>query len=163
MDPRNCIRQAALLPAIGVLCCAAAASPAAAMASELRVEISNVRNAAGHVRIDICPEAHFLKDDCPFSADALATPGTTIVTVGNLPPGRYAVQAFHDENDNRRVDRGLLGIPKEGVGFSNDARIALGPPKFVDAAFTHGNDEQTIRLRMRYWSGASGPVVAASR
>ena len=40
--------------------------------------------------------------------------------------GRYAVQAFLDENGNGEVDRALFGIPKEGVGFSNDAKIRLG-------------------------------------
>ena len=135
----------------------AAALVAPAGAAPLTIDVDNVRNAAGHVRIDVCPEAKFLKDDCPWSASAQATPGTTRVTVPDLPPGRYAVQAYHDENDNRRVDRGFLGIPKEGVGFSNDARISLGPPKFADAAFTQGGAAQTIRLRMRYFSGPSGP------
>jgi len=137
--------------------------PVAAWAGELRVEIANVRNAAGHVRIDVCPEARFLKEDCPYSAEAPARTGITVVTLPDLPPGRYAVQAYHDENDNRRVDRMIFGLPKEGIGFSNDARISLGPPKFLDAAFSHGGDGQVIALRMRYWSGASGPVAGASR
>ncbi|WP_157220330.1 DUF2141 domain-containing protein [Flavisphingomonas formosensis] len=161
MRPVLSAASGVLRPLIGLALCAATSSPA--LASTLRIEIGNVRNAAGHVHIDVCPEAHFLKDDCPYSAEAAARPGVTIVTVTNLPPGRYAVQAFHDENDNHKVDRMVFGIPKEGVGFSNDARISLGPPKFLDAAFTHGVGEQTISLRMRYWSGASGPAVAASR
>ena len=62
----------------------------------------------------------------------------------------------HDENRNRRVDRALLGIPKEGIGFSNDAPIRMSPPRWDDAMWRFGGD-QTIQLKMRYFLGAAGP------
>lgn len=123
----------------------------------LHVRVSNVRNANGQVHIDICPQAMFLKENCPYSAAAPAQTGVTIVTAHNVPPGHYAVQAFHDENANHKVDRALFGIPKEGVGFSNDAPIHLSAPKFADAAFDFAGGDQTIGLKMRYFLGASGP------
>lgn len=134
------------------------ATPVAA--ATVQVEISNVRNAAGLVHADICPEAKFLKDDCPYSAEVVAHPGVAVLTLSDIPPGRYAVQAFHDENRNHKVDRNFLGIPKEGIAFSNDAKIVLGPPKFADAMFDHGDAQQTIRMRMRYMIGPSGPAAA---
>ena len=145
------------LAAIAWLAPAAAMLAAAAPADTLTVRITNVRNDKGQVHIDICPEAKFLKDDCPWSAAAPAHSGITIVTAHGIPPGRYAVQAFHDENENHKVDRALFGIPKEGVGFSNDAPIHLSPPKFSAAAFDLSGAEQTIELKMRYFLGASGP------
>ena len=117
----------------------------------LTVQIDNVRAAKGHVRVDVCPQAHFLKEDCPYAGSAVAVKGTTIVTVRGLPPGRYAVQAYLDENDNRAVDRGLFGIPKEGIGFSNDARILFAPPKFTDAVFPFDGTARTIRFKLRYF------------
>ncbi len=130
---------------------------APATAATLTVEVANVRDTRGHVRIDICPEDRFLKDDCPYSGDAPAQPGVTIVTVHDVAPGRYAVQAYQDENDNHDVDRGLFGIPKEGIGFSRDARIALGPPKWDDAVITLDGDMR-IRLTLHYFMGARGPA-----
>lgn len=123
----------------------------------LQIQVGNVRNAAGGVHIDICPEALFLKENCPYSATAPARAGTTIVIARGIPAGRYAVQAFHDENANGNVDRALFGIPKEGVGFSNDARIRLGPPKFTDAVFVFDGQSKAITLKMRYFRGPSGP------
>ena len=73
------------------------------------------------------------------------------------PAGHYAVQAFHDENANGKVDRALFGIPKEGIGFSNDAPIHLSPPKWADAVFAFDGGDQVIALKMRYMLGASGP------
>lgn len=118
----------------------------------LHVEIGNVRTAHGRVHIDVCTQAQFLKD-CPISADAPARVGVTTVSLAGLPPGRYAVQAFLDENGNGKVDQALFGIPKEGVGFSNDARIKLGPPKWSDAMFDTSGGEQTIRFSLRYFLG----------
>jgi len=131
----------------------AAASPG----GRLTVRVTNVRNAKGVVHLDVCPKAQFLTDDCPWSGDAPAQPGETVVVVRDLPPGDYAVQAFHDENGNKKVDRALFGaIPKEGIGFSRDAPIHLSPPKWDDAVFAF-EGAKTITLKMRYMLGASGP------
>ena len=47
----------------------------------------------------------------------------------DLAPGRYALSAFHNENDNGELDTNLLGVPSEGYGFGNDASAAFGPPR----------------------------------
>ena len=145
------------IPAFAGMTALAAGTALPAHAATLTIDVGNVRNARGHVHIDACPQDRFLKDDCPYSGEAAAQPGVTNVTIRNLPPGRYALQAFHDENDNHRVDRALFGIPREGVGFSNDARISLGPPKWADAMVAVTGDAR-LHLNMRYFLGASGPA-----
>lgn len=52
-----------------------------------------------------------------------------------LAPGEYALSLVHDENDNGRLDSNLIGIPKEPVGASNNAKGSFGPPKWKDAKF----------------------------
>ena len=137
------------------LLCTASAPP---QPNVLTIEVLNVRSARGAVHVDICPEAKFLDDDCPWSGDAPARLGATRVTVANLPSGTYAAQVFFDENGNGKVDRALFGIPKEGVGFSNDAPIRWSPPKFKDARFAYdGGAGATIRLNLRYFLGPKGP------
>ena len=39
-----------------------------------------------------------------------------------IAPGTYAASAFHDENSNGKLDTNFMGIPREGVAASNDAR-----------------------------------------
>ena len=143
--------------AIALGICFAGIAAAPLPQGTLTIQISNVRNSTGTIHVDICPENQFLKDDCPYVGDAPAHAGITTVTVHNLPAGHYAAQIFHDENRNKKVDRALFGIPKEGVGFSNDARISFGPPKWADAKFTFNGEAQTIGLKTRYFMGASGP------
>lgn len=120
----------------------------------LRVEIGNIRTARARLHISVCTEAEFLKS-CPIKADAPARTGMTVVTVSGLPAGRYAVQAFLDENGNGKLDRALFGVPKEGVGFSNDARIKFAPPTWSDAMFDTTGADQTIRFSLRYFIGGA--------
>ena len=67
----------------------------------------------------------------------------------NLAPGDYAIELFHDENGNGKLDTGFLGIPTEGFGTSNDAPEKFGPPKYADARFTVTGD-QTLTIHMVY-------------
>jgi uncharacterized protein (DUF2141 family) len=118
----------------------------------IEVAVSGVRSANGMVRVVACPQSQFLKD-CPWSASAPARPGTVTVLLGAVPPGRYAVQAFHDENGDGRLNTNWLGIPREGVGFSNDAMAHLTIPRFAKAAFDHGTAAQKVPVTIRYFLG----------
>jgi uncharacterized protein (DUF2141 family) len=122
------------------------------------VEVSNVRNSHGKVFVDICPQNRFLEDGCAYHAEVPAHVGVTTLTVNNVPAGEYAAQAFHDENGNGEIDRGLFGIPSEGVGFSRNARIVFSPPKWRDAYFIHHPRPEIIRFSLRYFSGNKGPT-----
>ncbi|WP_248722334.1 DUF2141 domain-containing protein [Seonamhaeicola sp. ML3] len=57
------------------------------------------------------------------------------VVFENIPDGVYAISMFHDENDNKILDKGSWGIPKEDYGCSNNAKGFMGPPKWKDAKF----------------------------
>ena len=37
-----------------------------------------------------------------------------------VPPGTWAVQAFHDEAQKGQVTYNMFGMPDGGIGFSND-------------------------------------------
>ena len=115
-----------IVKTVGALALAVALmAPAAASAqnrSPLQIVVYNMKKAVGTIRVAVCTIQTFLKE-CPYEGEAPATMPTTTVTVNNLPPGTYAAQVFQDVNDNHKVDRNPLGIPKEGVGFSNDAMI----------------------------------------
>lgn len=113
--------------------------------------MANVRSERGHVRVAVCPKASFLQASCAWHAAAPARAGSVVVMVPGVPPGVYAVQAFLDENDDGKINRNLLGIPKEGIGFSRDAPMRFGPPSFGDAAVTVGAAGAAVSLRLRYF------------
>jgi uncharacterized protein (DUF2141 family) len=132
-----------------------------AQGAPITVVISGFRHARGIVRVDVCTMTTFLKDGCPYSAAAPAQVPDTTVTVPDVPPGVYAVQAFQDVNNNGRVDRNRLGIPRESLAFSNNAPLGLSGPSFARASFTHGAEPQTLNLRLYRFGGPAQTPSAA--
>lgn len=47
-----------------------------------------------------------------------------------LKSGNYSISVLHDENNNNLLDKNWLGIPKEGIGFSNNPSFTFGAPSF---------------------------------
>ncbi len=125
--------------------------PLAGSAASLSVTIEGIDGSKGHVLVAVCASDAFLGAGCTLTGKAPAMPGAVTVVVRDIVPGVYAVQAFHDENDNMDIDRSLLGFPREGMGFSNDAPMRYGPPRFTDAAITIGPENAATRFRMRYF------------
>ncbi len=121
-----------------------------AAAAELKVTLEDVATASGHLLVAVCTPETFLRRGCPYTGRVAAVSGEAEVVVRGIEPGVYAVQAFHDENDNLDLDRNFLGWPKEGMGFSNDAPMRFGPPRFADAAIEIGAGGAATRLRLRY-------------
>lgn len=74
---------------------------------------------------------------------------TTKAVFDDLPPGRYAVMAYHDRNGDGRLNTLPVGLPVEPYGFSNDARGTFGPPAWRAAAFETPAAGATQRLRLR--------------
>lgn len=78
---------------------------------------------------------------------------TLDVTFRDLPPGTYAVEVIHDENENGKLDMRWLPYPKpvEGAGASNDAPASVGPPSWSDARFKLTDKGGAITIHLRYW------------
>lgn len=125
--------------------------PVVGSTANLTVKVEGVDGSMGHVLVAVCTEDQFLGAGCTSTGKVPAAPGAVTIVLTNVAPGVYAVQAFHDENDNMDIDRSLLGFPKEGMGFSNDAPMRYGPPQFADAAITIGAEDAATSLRMRYF------------
>lgn len=137
---------------VSVLALLGSAAPAFAQEpGAVIVHVENVRSSEGHVRVELCTQGAFLTDDCAVVGSAPAQRGETVVTLTDVPPGIYAVQVFHDANDDHKVNRGLFGIPTEDIGFSREAPLGLHGPQFIKAAFNHAADEQVITLHLRHF------------
>ena len=77
----------------------------------------------------------------PVATRTLAADGTGGATFEGLPPGPYAVLAFHDLNGNGILDVNFLGIPREPLGFSN-RYWGKGAPVFSEASLAVGETER---------------------
>ena len=113
-----------------------------AAAGDLAVEVEGIRSDRGRVYVAIHRPAENVRfpDAAGMVAGGwrLAGGGPVRMDFRGLAPGRYAVNAFHDENGDGELDTNILGIPQEGYGFANDAAGMMGPPSFADASVVVG-------------------------
>lgn len=71
-----------------------------------------------------------------------------ILTFQNIEKGTYAFSMFHDVNDNQKMDKNFMGIPKEPYGFSNDRKGKFGPPDFEKVQFDV-NEDLTVQVAIK--------------
>lgn len=119
------------------------------------LRVHDVRNADGKVRAGVYTAAGFKRfGGAPAIASSAvdASEGTVTIDLGEVPPGTYAVSAYHDENDNGVLDLTFVGVPAEGRGYSRVPRAALAPPSFDEASFEHGTRETQLTVSLAYLS-----------
>ena len=123
-----------------------------ASAARISVTISGLHSAQGNVFVGLyATPSKFLngtQNDAMRRVPASTSPIT--VVFDNLPPGTYAVGAYHDENGNDHLDTNFLGLPEEGYALSNGVRAVTSKPTFQQAAFTVGDQGAAIALHIRY-------------
>ena len=123
-----------------------------ASAARIIVTIDGMHSAQGNVFVGLYADARkFLNgNQCDAQKRVRASTGPVTVVFDNLPPGTYAVGAFHDENANDHLDTNFLGLPVEGYALSNGIRAVMAKPTFQQAAFTIGNEDKPVALHIRY-------------
>jgi uncharacterized protein (DUF2141 family) len=123
---------------------------AQAPCSVIHVKILNIRNNKGSIACALfeSPEG-FPKKFLHFATNIMIVKireSEASCYFTNIPPGNYAMAVIHDENMNGKLDTNWLGIPKEGFGFSNQAKALLSAPSFSAASFQY--DGQNIEMTM---------------
>lgn len=119
---------------------------------EVSATVSGLRSSKGQVvaclttKPDTFPEC---QRDPQAKAVKVPAAATVQIDFGTVPPGRYAIALFHDENGNGKLDKRLI-LPREGYGFSRNAPVMMGPPRFASAAFSMSNMGHHEAIRMRY-------------
>ena len=146
--------QAAVLAAVAL---AGLVSPVPGRPVEgitLEVRLVGLRSDQGSARVALWRTREGFPNDSEKAARRYSLPivdGVADIVIEGLEPGDWAIAAFHDENDNGRLDTRMFGIPKEGVAVSRDARGRFGPPSFEQAKVQlAGRRPQTITLRVVY-------------
>ncbi len=124
-----------------------------ALSAELNVTVYGLRSDLGEVHVAVYDAAGSFPKDGESLADAVvaAAAGKVTVVFKDLAAGKYALAVYHDENGNNEFDQGILGVPLEGYGFSNDAAVFFGPPDFAAAAIVLAEPAANITIRMSYW------------
>lgn len=132
---------------LGIVCYANQA-PAA------QLKVTNLRNQTGFIGISVFAEDQkslypeqgeraYRSYYVPIDRNPME------LDLSDLEPGRYAFALLHDENGDRKLNTGFMGIPKEGYGFSNNPRVAFGAPDF-ETVLIQVNADSSIEIKAKY-------------
>jgi uncharacterized protein (DUF2141 family) len=119
----------------------------------LKVVVNNIKSKSGQIGFFLynLADAFPSKTEKALISGFVKVAGNTMeYTFTNLAAGTYAVYVFHDEDIDKKLKTNFLGMPKEGVGVSNNAKGHFGPPKYNDAKFDFNKSEQTITITLTY-------------
>jgi uncharacterized protein (DUF2141 family) len=126
--------------------------PAASHPGILLLEISGLKDKEGDIYVAVFDSEHtWLGDDTVLQQKVdiqSSLRGEMVTTEAQLPVGEYALSVFYDENGNGDLDTNFIGIPKEPIALSNNAKMRFGPPKYEDAKFDLGLEPVLQRIIM---------------
>ena len=115
--------------------------------SNLTVTVLGIKNNTGMLTVELYnAKGKFLKTPYKTVSSPIKSNAATITFIG-IPNTEYTVMTYHDENNNGKLDKNFIGMPKEPVACSNNAKGFMGPPKYEDAKFTITADSK-INIKM---------------
>ena len=124
---------------------------ASGQAATLHVTVEKIRNDAQPVRVLLFNTPDSFPDEalCFKSHATRALEGTAVVEFADLDPGHYAIMAYHDENEDNRLNRVLGMWPSEGYGLSLNP-LVMGPPTFQETSFELPPRGLSVTLSLQY-------------
>ena len=149
---------------IGLTSIAAMLLPVAAQAqaecqgpkSETSIEVTvmGLRDAKGQVAVTLYADdpSHFLvKHGSLYSGRVTAVAPVTKMCLYVPKPGVYALAVYHDANANQKFDRGgLIGLPIEAYGFSNNPPTFVSLPTFRSVRLNIARSGMTTSISLKY-------------
>ena len=126
------------------------ASPADGL--KLEVTVKNIKSGRGKLLALLYTTKSGFPVDLEKAASKVtvaAQEGETKLAFEGVKPGECAVSVIHDENDDGKLNTNFIGIPREGVGVSRDAKGSFGPPSYSDSKIKIEADT-SIELHLKY-------------
>lgn len=122
-----------------------------AHAATLHVTVEKIRNDTQPIRVLLFNTPDTFPDEEQFYKVQItkATEGTAVVEFTDLAPTTYAIMAYHDENEDNRLNRVLGMWPSEGYGLSMNP-IVVGPPTFEETSFKLPAQGFSLTIALQY-------------
>ena len=123
-----------------------------ASSAELIIKVLNIEEKVGSIHFAVYDNPEFFPENEGKKLDLKKEVIDIVdneVTIYDLDESYYAIAIYHDKNSNDEFDT-FLSIPQEKFGFSNDAKVFLGPPSFSEASFfLKKNQKLKIEIKLR--------------
>lgn len=121
----------------------------------LEIRIKNIKNTKGIICLAIFANQTEFRAEKPFyenKYDLKEVTGNELSVKIPFQSGRFGVSVLHDENSNGKMDYNILGIPREGFGFSDFYHKGIKKPHFDDFDFSiEKNEVKMVTVKMKYY------------
>src|SRR6187431_135239 len=115
--------------------------------ANLTVSVTDLKNNTGTITAELYnTKDKFLKTSYKKASSDIKSNTASVIFTG-IPKGEYTVLVYHDINKNGKLDKYIIGMPKEPVACSNNAKGFMGPPKYDEAKFAVTTDTK-INIKM---------------
>ncbi len=113
--------------------------------TSITTKVTDVKSSEGKIRLAIysSTEAYSSKDY--YKRESVdAQEGSVEITL-DVEPGKYVIMVLHDRNSNKKMDKNMMGIPKEPYGASNNVYKSFGRPDYTLSEFEVKEGESVMK------------------
>ena len=128
-------------------------SIAYSQSNEIAININGLRSDKGNCLVYLYNNKKGFPNDADKAineASGSVLNGKSTILLKGIPDGEYAIGVIHDENGNGKMDANFLGMPKEGVGVSNNANGHFGSPSYEDSKFKVNQKSLKLNITIKY-------------
>jgi len=121
----------------------------------LDIRIKNIKKTGGKICIAIFANESEFRTEKPceeYKYDKKEKESDEFSVKIPIRSGQFGVSVLHDANCNGKMDYNIIGIPREGFGFSDFFHRGILKPHFDDFDFfVEKNEEKMITVVMKYF------------
>ncbi len=120
----------------------------------LTLRFEGIEKAGGTVRLALYnrPSEFMVEEKAVLYNFKADKKGKLEATIENLPVGSYGFAVFFDENNNKELDKNLVGVPVEPYGFSKDPPSKWRLPTWEEVKFDIGTSNKSIDVNLKRWA-----------
>lgn len=117
------------------------------------IKITGIKSIKGNIVIGVFKDQVSFEKEKAFKSfifDKKALVNGSLNVVIRLEPSTYGLTLLDDENANNKMEKNMIGIPKEGFGFSNFFLEKLKRPVFNDFKVNLFNGQNNVDIKVKY-------------
>lgn len=123
---------------------------ATAQEATISVEVSGGDPGIGQMIVSLFgTREDYMKDPLETATIPVDGLGKALIVFAPRPYGDHAVAVIYDQDADGELDTNFLGIPKEKIGFSNNAKGRFGPASWDAVRFNADKPSVEISIEMQ--------------
>jgi uncharacterized protein (DUF2141 family) len=121
----------------------------------INLTIKDIRSKEGSICVGIFANEHEFESEQPIEYKTVSKSKIESCSLQIQIPcnaGHFGISVLDDENNSGKMEYKILGIPREGFGFSNYYHKGLKRPTFDNFDFyIEKNETKHITVKMKYY------------